>query len=263
MSVLKGDAVAEDAILHIDDPESDVDLPEGVDFIPSSRALQNVGAALSAIDTFYNPNEVLNPYVDSLRASGRYDYIILDTGPQASPTTRSAYMVSDYYILSVIPEKQAMESLADALNDIANAKRSDRNPRLHLLGLILSCMDRRRTLSVKYEEAITERFLQANQEPVKFKTTISSAAAIDRAYHSRKTLLQAEPRHKVSQEYRELAREVEERIAQHRLFSSPSPGSDGDRKQGIVISVGMQKGGVSKTTNATHLAVGLAERGKI
>jgi len=216
MSVLKGDATVEDATLAFDDSELDVELPAGVDFIPSSRALQNVDAALSAIDTFYNPNDVLKPHIEALRSSCKYDYVVLDTGPQASPTTRSAYMVSDYFILSLIPEKQAMESLPDALHDIANARRIDRNPKLHLLGLILSCMDRRRSLARRYEEAITERFRQANHEPVKFKTTVSSAAAIDRAYHERKTLLQSEPRHRVSEEYRELAREVEERIEHHR-----------------------------------------------
>ena len=32
-------------------------------------------------------------------------------------------------------------------------------------------------------------------------------------------------------------------------------------RHGIVVSVGMQKGGVAKTTNTLHLAAALAERG--
>ncbi len=215
MHVLAGDSSAEEAALAFDDPELDVELPENVDFIPSSRALQGVDRVLSSKDKFYNPNEALNPHVEELKALGRYDYIIIDTGPQASPTTRSAYMVSDYFILSLVPEKLAVDSLPDALDDIANARRPGRNPNLHLLGLILSCMDRRVTLAKRYEDAITERFRQANQEPVKFKTTIGRAAAIDRAAHRGQTLLQAEPSHKVSEQYRELAREVEQRILAH------------------------------------------------
>ena len=215
MHVLTGDSSAEEAALAFDDPELDVELPENVDIIPSSRALQGVDRALSSMDKFYNPNEALNPHVEELKALGRYDYIIIDTGPQASPTTRSAYMVSDYFILSLVPEKLAVDSLPDALEDIANARRPGRNPNLHLLGLILSCMDRRVTLAKRYEDAITERFRQANQEPVKFKTTIGRAAAIDRAAHRGQTLLQAEPSHKVSEQYRELAREVEQRIRAH------------------------------------------------
>jgi len=224
MSVLTGDSSAEEAALNFDDPELDVELPKNVDFIPSSRALQGVDRALSAKDKFYNPNECLNPSIAQLKAAGRYDYIIIDTGPQASPTTRSAYMVSDYFVLSLIPEKLAVDSLPDALEDIANARRPGRNPQLHLLGLVLSCMDRRVTLAKRYEDAITERFRQANQEPVKFNTTIGRAAAIDRAAHLGQTLLQAEPTHKVSEQYRKLALEVEQRILAHRAaLAQPGP----------------------------------------
>jgi chromosome partitioning protein len=216
MHILSGDSSAEEAVLAFDDDDVDVELPPNVDFIASSRALQSLDRALSSKDKFYNPNECLNPHIDELKRLGRYDYIILDTGPQASPTTRSAYMVSDYFVLSLTPEKLAVDSLPDALEDIANARRPGRNPDLHLLGLILSCMDRRVTLAKRYEDAITERFRQANQEPVKFKTTIGRAAAIDRAAHRGQTLLQAEPSHNVSEQYRKLAREVEQRILTHR-----------------------------------------------
>jgi len=223
MSVLTEDCTAEDAVLSVDDPELDVELPPGVDFIPSSRALKGVDQALSAVDQFYNPNDVLRPHIDALKASRAYDFIIIDTGPHASPTTRSAYMVSDYFILSVIPEKQAVASLPDALSDIANARRPDRNPKLHLLGLIVSCMDRRKTLAKRYEEAIEDRFRDANQQAVKFRTTIGSAAAIDKAYNVNKTVLQTEPGHKASQQYRELAAEVEERIRAHTQKMLPAP----------------------------------------
>ncbi|MCP5055150.1 MAG: ParA family protein [bacterium] len=243
MSVLTGDSSAEEAILAFDDDDLDVELPRGVDFIPSSRALQGVDRALSSVDKFYNPNECLHPHVDALKALGRYDYILIDTGPQASPTTRSAYMVSDYFILSLVPEKLAVDSLPDALEDIANARRPGRNPNLHLLGLILSCMDRRVTLAKRYEEAITERFRQANQEPVKFENTIGRAAAIDRAAHQGQTILQAEPSHKVSDQYRKLAQEVEQRVLAHRALlgsdqsaSRPAPAPLPDISAGVTAN---------------------------
>jgi len=224
MHVLTGDSTAEEAILAFDADDIDVELPRNVDFIPSSRALQNVDRALSALDSFYNPNECLHVHVDALKALGRYDYIVIDTGPQASPTTRSAYMVSEYFVLSLVPEKLAVDSLPDALQDIANARRPGRNPKLHLLGLILSCMDRRVTLAKRYEDAITRRFRQANQEPVKFSTTIGRAAAINRAAHQGKTILQTEPNHRVSHQYRHLSQEVEERIAAHQTALNDASG---------------------------------------
>lgn len=213
--VLMGDSTAEEAILSFDAEDIDVELPHNVDLIPSSRALQNLDAELSRADIFYNPNDCLHAPVEDLKALGRYDYILIDTGPQASPTTRSAYLVSDYFVLSLVPEKLAVDSLPDALQDIAHARRPGRNPKLYLLGLILSCMDRRVTLAKRYEDAITQRFKQANEEPVKFATTIGRAAAINRAAHEGKTILQTEPNHRVSQQYRELAKEFEARIVAH------------------------------------------------
>ena len=213
--VLTSDSTAEEAILAFDADDIDVELPQNVDLIPSSRALQNVDAELARTDTFYNPNDCLHAPVRELKALGRYDYIFIDTGPQASPTTRSAYLVSDYFVLSLVPEKLAVDSLPDALQDITHARRPERNPNLHLLGLILSCMDRRVTLAKRYEDAITQRFKQANEEPVKFATTIGRAAAINRAAHLGKTILQTEPNHRVSQQYRDLAKEVEARIIAH------------------------------------------------
>lgn len=224
MSILTGDATVEDSILAFDDDELDVELPENVDFIPCSRHLEAVDTALSSQDRFYNPNDALKPHIATLKALGCYQYIILDTGPTASTTTRAAYMVADYFVLSLIPEKQAVESLPAALDDIANARRADRNPDLHLLGLILSCMDRRRTLAKRYEEAIANQFKLANQVPVKFATTIASAAAIEKAFHANRTLLQHEPSHRVSIQYRELVEELEARVADHqRELENPGP----------------------------------------
>ena len=214
--VLMGDSTAEEAILAYDADDIDIELPRNVDLIPSSRTLQNVDTALAAHDTFYNPNECLHGPVTELKALGRYDYILIDTGPQATPTTRSAYLVANYFILSLVPEKLAVDSLGDALQDIAQARRPERNPKLHLLGLILSCMDRRVTLAKRYEDAITQRFKQANEEPVKFTTTIGRAAAINRAAHLGKTILQTEPTHRVSHQYRDLTLEIEARISAHR-----------------------------------------------
>ena len=218
--VLSGELSAEEAVLAFDDEELDIELPDGVDLIPCSRELTGLDGALQSGDPFYNPNECLRAPIDALKALNRYDYIILDTGPSASTTTRGAYMVSDYFILSIIPEKLALESLADALEDVALARRKERNPNLHLLGLIISRMDRRVTLARRVEESIADGFRQKNQDPVKFKTTIGSAAAIDRAAHQAKTLLQTEPNHKVSQQYRELAVEMEQRIQEHRVAST-------------------------------------------
>jgi len=216
MDVVTGSCSIEDAIVHGDEENAEFHLPIGLDFIPSSRALQSFERG-GKPGSPTNSGDCLRRHIEKLRCLNLYDYILVDNGPHASAATRSAYLISDYYILSLIPEKQAIASLPDALRDIVNARRRDRNPDLHLLGLILSCMDRRLALGKKYEEAIARGFMDSRGNPVKFETTISIAAAIDQAYQQNRLLLDTEPSHRVSKQYRELAREVEERIRSHRM----------------------------------------------
>jgi chromosome partitioning protein len=238
MDILTGECGPEEAILESGDETGQVALPPNLDFIPSSRALQGIERNLSAADGFYNANDCLKPHIAALQRLGRYDFIFIDTGPHASATTRSAYMVSDYFILSLTPEKQAIASLPDALRDVVNARRPDRNPRLHLLGLILSCVDRRLSLAKRYEEAIDSGFLDREGRRVKFETTISTAAAIDRAYQDNTLVLRTEPSHRVSGQYRALAQEVESRIAAHRRRTKnaepATPTMAGDGEEGAV-----------------------------
>ena len=211
-NVLVGDITIRDAICEWDDEEGDVDLPENFDFIPSSRKLEKLDMRLSEQDKLYNPNDVLKPHVHELREMNRYDYIFLDTGPTASPTVRGALMSSEFYILSCIAERLCMDSLPEAIADIKNARRVDRNPNLKLLGLILSQMDRRKNLAKTYEAEIQEKMKTSDNKSIKFASSIGSAADIEKAYRQYQTLFQYKPGHVVCQQYRELAEEFEERV---------------------------------------------------
>ena len=222
MDIVSGECSAEEAVLCFEDDSEAVRLPKGLDFIPSSRALRALERPQAGQGS-QQPQNCLTAPLAALRAANRWDYVIIDTGPHASETTRSAYMEADYYILSLIPEKQAIASLPDALRDIKHVRRGDRNPNLHLLGIVLCRMDRRLALPRLYEEAIVRGFVDHDDRPVKFRTTISVAAAIDRAYQNNQLLLQTEPNHRVSQQYRKLARDVEKRIREQREQSIEAP----------------------------------------
>jgi chromosome partitioning protein len=185
--------------------------PHAFDFLPSSRALQGLERALKGSKA---PAEgCIRSQVLKIKAQRNYDYVVIDTGPQATLTTRAAYLAADYFVLSVTPDKQAMASLSDALGDIQNARRPGRNPELRLLGLVLSSVDRRVSHAKEYEQAL--QGLEGDDgRPIKFDTTIGRAAAIDRSYRENLLLLELEPRHRVSAQFRDLADEVENRIAE-------------------------------------------------
>lgn len=207
--VLTGEREPEDVILTNDDP--DIELPEGVDLIASSRELEQLNSVLAANDPFFTPHAVLLQPIEKLR--GKYDYILLDTAPNTNvATTTSAYISADFFIISTLPERLALEGMKNALKDIGRAQRSDRNPRLRLLGVIVSGLDKRIRKAREYDEAIRNSFAEAGQESRKFTTSVSRAAAISRAQHNGKTVFQMEPNHPVTKQFLDIAREIEARI---------------------------------------------------
>ena len=209
--VLAGEREPEDVVLTNEDP--DIELPEGVELICSSRELETLNGVLSAQDPFFTPHAVLQEPIEKLR--GKYDYVLLDTAPNTNvATTTSAYISADYFIISTLPERLAIEGMKNALKDIQRAQRKDRNPNLKLLGVLVSGFDRRIRKAREYDDAINTSFVAASQPSRKFSANISRAAAISRAQHSGKTVFQTEPNHAVIEQFMATAREIEERIAE-------------------------------------------------
>jgi cellulose biosynthesis protein BcsQ len=58
--------------------------------------------------------------IESLRP--KYDYIFLDTAPNATLPTLAAYMNADYFLLSAMPDPFAIAGLNDAVRDIIDAR---------------------------------------------------------------------------------------------------------------------------------------------
>jgi chromosome partitioning protein len=220
LQVITGDVDPDDAILAFDDKELDIELPKNVDLIPASRELEKVDMFLSKQDQFYSPRECLMEPIRKLRELSRYDYVILDTGPTATTPTKGAYMVADHFIISVIPERLAVEGLGKTLADIKAARQPNRNPSLHLLGIIVSGLDQRVRKARAYTEEIEQKF-QTPGFSGKFETTIGRAAAIPNAQREFKTVIQAEPDHRIAKQFRALAREVEERILKREGQGAP------------------------------------------
>jgi chromosome partitioning protein len=194
----------------IDEDEPDVTLPQNVHLISSSRDLERVEAVLAAKDRFYDPRRILVNPIRGLR--GRYDYIFLDTAPNATAPTIASYVAADWFIVSVIPESFAMNGMRECLKDIKRARQPELNPHLTLLGIVVSGLDQRIRLARQYTAEIHELFQVEGSPSRMFDTTISRAAVIPRVQKAGQTLFQADPGHKVAKQFMALAAELEERI---------------------------------------------------
>lgn len=206
-----------DVLLGEEDPldvvlmstEEDVQLPANVDLIPATRELERLETALKERlgkfarldECFARPLQILRPH---------YDYIFLDTGPNAGTATLSAYAAADGFILCAMPEPMAVENLGDALRDIQDAQKNC-NPRLQLIGVVLTAANKR-TLSARRLTSFVDEIFEADENSAKFRTVFSRTTRIPEVQEVGRTLFELFPNHKVTDEFRQLADELEERL---------------------------------------------------
>lgn len=207
--VLIGEEQPQDVIITNED--EDVELPENVHLIAARRNLEKLDQALVAKNKFLITQDVLIEPLKNLY--GLYDFIFLDTAPNATTPTIAAYKATELFILSAMPDPFAIAGLNDALADIQDAQRHG-NRSLHLLGVILSGVDRRTRLANTLNEYVEQIFSPDGKRSAKFKTTISRSTVIPQAQKQGKTLFQTHPTHIVTEQYRAIAIEIEERLAE-------------------------------------------------
>lgn len=211
--VLTGDELPSGVILSNEDKElvqEGVELPDNLHLIPSRRKLEKIDKALAEKNKFVVTQDVL---LEPLRTlDGIYDYIFLDTAPNATTPTIAAYKAARWFILSAIPDPFAIAGLNDALTDIQGAQQHG-NPGLKLLGVVLSMVDKRTTLANQLSDYV-ERIFKADEagQSAKFETSITRSTVIPQCQDKGKTLFETHPTHRVTDQYRSLAREVESRI---------------------------------------------------
>src|SRR6516165_6889155 len=185
-------------------------MPKGVHLIPSRTQLSELDTLLSK---FIDRTSILDRPVALARPD--YDFIFLDTPPWAGATTTVAsYAVAEWFLLSAFPHPLSLAGLNEALKDIADV-RARRNPTLEVLGVVLTCVDTRTTLARDVEELV------ARELPGRaFETIITQANALPVLSGKGKTLFDSKlyATHKVTEQYRSLAAEVEERLLNRQGF---------------------------------------------
>jgi len=206
--LLTGQDEVHNVIITENDP--DVNLPDNINIITADRNLEGLDKAIGAEHRFFPAGILIEPL---RQVRDRYDYIFLDTAPSASTPTLAAYMAADYFILSTTPQTFSIQGLEDAVTDIKAAIRQG-NQGLTVLGVVVSDVNWRTRLATTNVPLIEDIFRpQEGQPSAKFATVISRSTVVGEAQKEGKTLFQTHPNHKITQQYRELSREIEARIA--------------------------------------------------
>jgi chromosome partitioning protein len=217
--VLLGEQNIQDVIVS-SDPVEGTELPANVELVPARRNLEDFEHEYRRRNKFNDPSNTLAEPLASLR--GRYDYIFLDTAPNASAPTIASYRSADWFVLSTEASRLSVDGLNDALTDIV-AVREAGNPNLRLLGVVMCKVDSRTRVAMTYMERIRHEFAAAGELGA-FDTVVNRATALERAQADGKTLFQTEPEHKVTGQFRDLANEIEARLAAADRINQPHPG---------------------------------------
>ena len=144
--------------------------------IPANRDLERVDAELIKVHRLTDYRGCLRRPIEKLVATRMWDVVFLDTAPNINTPTAAAYRVAEWFILTATPERLAIEGLNDAMSDIETVQ-SHTNPNLKLLGVVLSCVNKRTRLATEIIGWVEETFAQAGLFG-DFKNRISRSVAV-------------------------------------------------------------------------------------
>lgn len=135
-----------------------------------------------------------------------YDYIIIDCPPALSLLTINALTAADSLLIPVQSEYYALEGLSQLLQ-VVQMVRSNLNPQLELLGVVMTMYDPRTTLSAQVKGEVERHF----GEKV-FETTIPRNVRLAEAPSHGKPIADYDKWSKGAKAYKHLAREVHKRV---------------------------------------------------
>ncbi len=124
---------------------------KNLDLIPTTSHLANTEVELAT------SNNKFIRLKQGLDKAGDYDFIIIDSPPSLSLLTVNALIASNYVMLPVQAEFYAMEGLGQLLETM-KLVRKGLNPTLELLGVLVTMLDKRTSLSSQVHEEIKKHF---------------------------------------------------------------------------------------------------------
>ncbi|HMR72828.1 MAG TPA: AAA family ATPase [Candidatus Saccharibacteria bacterium] len=94
---------------------------------------------------------------DALAGYDAYDYVVIDSPPSLSLLTVNGLIAANYVLLPVQAEFYALEGLGQLLETI-QLIRKGMNPTLELIGVLVTMLDSRTTLSQQEYEEVKKHF---------------------------------------------------------------------------------------------------------
>jgi chromosome partitioning protein len=173
----------------------------GLTVAPATLALAKIEVRLLGdLDSHYKLK-------DKLKAvKRRFDYIVIDTPPALGIITVNALVAASHVLIPIQSSYYALEGTDDLLDTIDRIKKRA-NPRLQILGALLTLFDRRTILSRDIREQVREVFGEKL-----FDTVITKSVRLEESPAYREPIFSFAPRSTGAFQYYKLSEEVLSRV---------------------------------------------------
>ena len=184
---------------------------EGVDLIPANIELAGLEVALV---NSMNREKMLKQVLDS--AKREYDFILLDCMPSLGMLTINALAAADAALIPVQAQYLSAKGLEQLLQTVQKVRRQI-NPKLKIKGILLTMTDSR----TNYGKQISNLIRQAYGKHLKvFEQTIPRSVRAAETSAAGKSIFAYDPKGKVAEAYKSLAKEVLADADRQRKLSS-------------------------------------------
>ena len=184
---------------------------EGVDLIPANIELAGLEVALV---NSMNREKMLKQVLDS--AKREYDFILLDCMPSLGMLTINALATADAALIPVQAQYLSAKGLEQLLQTVQKVRRQI-NPKLKIGGILLTMTDSR----TNYGKQVSNLIRQAYGKHLKvFEQTIPRSVRAAETSAAGKSIFAYDPKGKVAEAYKSLAKEVQADADRQRKLSS-------------------------------------------
>ena len=184
---------------------------EGIDLIPANIELAGLEVALV---NSMNREKMLKQVLDS--AKREYDFILLDCMPSLGMLTINALATADAALIPVQAQYLSAKGLEQLLQTVQKVRRQI-NPKLKIEGILLTMTDSR----TNYGKQISNLIRQAYGKHLKvFEQTIPRSVRAAETSAAGKSIFAYDPKGKVAEAYKSLAKEVLADADRQRKLSS-------------------------------------------
>ena len=208
LSFVQRETLSASAYEAFADPDctlSDVIVPadrqENLSIVPARISLAKLEARLvGEIDAHFKLKDLLAPLAK------QFPYVVIDCPPTLGLLTVNALVAASHLLIPIQSSYFALEGTDDLLETIARV-RTRANPKLEILGVLITMLDKRTSLGRDIQTQINKVFGKKV-----FKTVISKNVRLEESPAYRESIFSFAPDSKGASDYYRLCEEVIDRV---------------------------------------------------